>query len=481
MSQLRKKTLLGVVWAYAQQFSGQIVNFVISIILARLLMPSEFGLIGMIAIVLGIGDTLKDAGMSESLIRTSKPDDVDYSSVFYINILLSVFIYSVIFVAAPLLSEFYGVSTLTKMTRVLSLGIIIGALSSVQRTKLTKEMNFKTQFFVDVPSFIISGIVGVVMAYKDYGVWSLVAMQLTRNSLSTLQLWFYSKWIPKLTFSTKRLKHHFNYGYKLTISRLLEVLYKNMYNILIGKNFTAADLGYYSRSLSTTNLVVQNITGAIDKVTFPLFSEIHYDNNRLKKVYCMVMQQVLFWIAPILIGAAVFGVPLFRLVFTEKWLPAVPMFQILCVVGIMYPIHSYNLSILNVKGRSDLFLKLEVIKKVIAVTFVFVVLPYGVFALLYFQVFFSIFAFFINSYFSGMLIGYRVFEQLKDIIPILIISISMGLLCLIVDEQLLKESFSDLARILIGFSVGVLYYFLVSTVFQLAPLKEFYKIITNKT
>ncbi len=480
MDQLRKKSLQGMVWSFTQQFSGQILSFLISIVLARILLPAEFGLIGMIAVIIAIGGALKDAGMSQSLIRTENPVDLDYSTVFFINLLASAIIYVIIFLSAPFVSEFYGEPILIDLIRVLSLGIVVGAFSSVQRTKLTKELNFKTQFFVEMPSLIASGSTGIIMAYNDFGVWSIVAMQLVRNTLSTIQLWIHSRWVPKRVFSLERFKHHLNFGYKLTLSSMIDVLYNNLFNVIIGKYFTSSDLGYYTRAESTENLVVQNITGAVHKVTFPLFSEIQNDNARLKKVYKMVIQQVLFWIAPILVGAAVIAEPLFRFVFTEKWLPAVPMFQILCAVGIMYPIHGYNLAILNVKGRSDLFLKLEIIKKVIAVSCVFIVLPYGIFALLYFQVAFSVFVFFLNTYYSKKFINYSMFEQIKHISPILIVALVMGAVCYILDQQLIHFELSDFLRILIGAIAGLISYFLLAMMLKLDPYMEFLKIIRKK-
>lgn len=480
MTQLRKKSLQGMVWTFAQQFSVQLLSFLVSIVLARLLMPNEFGLVGMIAVVISIGVALKDAGMSHSLIRTQKPDELDYATVFYLNLFVSFIVYALIFISSPWIGDFYNKPVLIQMIRLLALGIIIDAFSTIQRTKLTKEMNFKTQFLVDLPSLIVSGIVGVVMAYCNYGVWSIVAMQLVKNSLASIQLWIHSKWIPKFIFSVKRLKVHLNFGYKLTLSGLLDVLYNNIYNVLIGKFFSAADLGYYTRSSGTTNLVVQNVSGAINKVTYPLFSEIQDNDIRLKNVYVLIMQQVLFWVAPILIGAAVLAEPLFRFVYTEKWLPAVPMFQILCVVGIMYPIHVYNLSILNVKGRSDLFLKLELVKKIIAITCIFIVLPYGIYALLYFQVIFSIFALVINTYYSGELINYKIFEQIKDIAPILFVAAIMGGICFLLDQLLLSKNCNDLSRIIVGAFVGFLSYLAIAKLIQSAPLNEFIKIIRKK-
>lgn len=477
MLSLRNRAIGGVGWTFTQQFSGQLVSFVISIILARILLPSEFGLIGMIAVVIAIGHSLRDAGMSQSLIRSNKPTDVDYSTVFYINLAVSLFIYALIFFTAPFIAEFYGEKILTSIIRVLSIIIIIEAFSSIQQTKLTKEMNFKTQFIVDLPSIIIGGVVGVLMALADYGVWSIVGMQLTKNFLASLQLWIYSKWVPKRVFSWKRLKWHFNFGYKLTLSGLLDTVYNNMYNIIIGKYFSTAALGFYTRADATKQLPVQNISAALNKVTYPMFAEIKGDNKRLKNAYKLVMQQVLFWVAPLLIGGAVLGEPLFRFVFTEKWLPAVPMFQILCVVGIMYPLNAYNLSILKVKGRSDLFLKLEVIKKSITVVGLLLTIQYGIYALLYFQLLVSIFSYLINSFYSGILIDYSLKDQLQHIFPILAVGVLMGMVCYGFDWYLQILEAQDLLRILAGLILGGITYLGLSKVLNLAPYSEFIRII----
>lgn len=477
MTSLRKRSLSGVVWTFAQQFGGQLINFFISIILARILMPEEFGLIGMITVVIAVGTSLMDAGMGQSLIRTTNPDDEDYSTVFYVNLFVSLFIYFVVYLSAPLIAAFYDESILNNLLRVLGLSIIVGAFSSVQRTKLTKEMNFKAQFTIQIPSFIISGIIGVVLAYQGYGVWSLVFMQLARNGIASIQFWIYSKWTPKFTFNIQRLKYHFNFGYKLTLSGLLNTLYENLYYIIIGKYFSTADLGFYTRAKSTKQLPVSNISAAINKVTYPMFAEIKDDDNRLKNAYTLVMQQVLFWVVPILVGAAVIAEPLFRLVFTEKWLPAAPMFQLLCVVGIMYPINAYNLSILKVKGRSDLFLKLEIIKKSYTVIGILLVIPFGIFALLYFQIATSIIGFFINSYYSGRFIDFPVLEQIKKIVPIFIITSIMGAACFLLNQIILTSTWHDGYRVVFTSILGLIVYLGISKMANLAPLNEFLSMI----
>src|SRR5690606_36510613 len=272
--------------------------------------------------------------------------------------------------------------------------------------RLTKEMNFKTQTLIAIPASLAGGFTGIIMAYLGFGVWSLVWSSIVTIVVSTVQLWIYSKWKPDWTFSISKFKMHFYFGYKLTISGLLDKIFNNIFLIIIGKFFSPAQVGFFTRAETMKQLPVTNISNTLNKVAYPLFASIQDDNIQLKRVYKKLMKMVLFVVAPVLILSAVLAEPIFRFLFTEKWLPAVPYFQILCAAGILYPLHAYNLNILNVKGRSDLFLKLEVIKKIIIVLAIIFALPYGIIALLYGQVFISIIVYFINSHYSGKFIGY---------------------------------------------------------------------------
>ena len=364
---LRKQATSGFVWTFAQQFGNQFIGFFVSLILARLLLPSEFGLIGMIAIFVSIGNMLVSSGLTQSLVRSSNIDEDDYSTVFYFNLVSSIIIYFIIFFLAPLVAKFYEQPIITDLLRVYCLTFIISAFAAVQQAKLTREMNFKTQAFISIPSTVTGGVVGVVLAYLGFGVWSLVWSYLTTSVVNTIQLWIYSKWSPLLVFKREKFISHFNFGYKLTLSGLLESIFNNIYLIVIGKYFSVAQVGFYTRAETMKQLPVINISTTLQKVTFPIFSSIQDDDVRLKRIYKQLMEIVIFVIAPVLIFLAILAEPTFRFLFTEKWLPAVPYFQILCITGILYPIHSYNINILNVKGRSDLVLKLEVIKKVVII------------------------------------------------------------------------------------------------------------------
>lgn len=477
---LREKGLQGIFWTFGQQFGGQIIQFIVSIILARILMPEEFGLLGMLAIFMALGNSLIDSGMSSSLIRTQDADERDFSSVFFINVIASIIIYLILYLASPFIAKFFEQPILADIVKVYCISFIIRAVSSIQYVRLTILMDFKTQTILRLPALAISSVVGLILAYSGYGVWSLVYMQLAQVTLESVFIWFQVKWRPSLILDWSRLKLHFNFGYKLTLSGIINTVYDNIYHIIIGKYFSAAQLGFYTRAQSMKQLPVSNISSALNKVTYPLFSSIQDDNARLKNVYKKLMQQVLFWIAPVLVIAGVLGEPLFRFLMTEKWLPAVPYFQILCLVGIMYPLHAYNLNILNVKGRSDLFLKLEIIKKALITIGLIFAIPFGIYGLLWMQLALSLLAFFINTSFSGKMISYPVSEQLKDIAPILGLAGFIGILVYIVDFQLPSTSNFDLIRLIGGTLLGMGVYFTISHITKFNPLIDFRQLILKK-
>ena len=476
---LRKLATTGFVWTFAEQFGNQLIGFIISVILARLLLPEQFGLIGMIAVFVAIGNALLHAGLTKSLIRGENLTATDYSTVFYFNISASLVIYICIYLLAPVIADFYGQSLLEDIVRLYCITFIISGFSAVQLARLTKKMNFKTQTLIAIPSAIIGGIVGIILALLDFGVWSLVWSSISSAIVSTIQLWIYSDWRPTFDFNFDKLKFHFSYGYKLTLSELLDRIFKNIFLIAIGKYFSAAQVGLYVRAETMNQLPVKNISNALDKVTFPLFVNIQNDNKRLKRVYEKILKMVVFVVTPVLITLAILAEPLFRFLFTEKWLPAVPYFQILCITGILYPLHSYNLDILNVKGRSDLFLKLEVIKKVLIILVLMITIPLGIIEMLYGQVIISIIAFFINAHYSGRFINYTATQQLKDIFPILFLSSSVGGIIFLVDNLLLMD-ITDFLRLLIGSFIGAIIYILVSYFLKFESLRELINLVNKK-
>lgn len=472
---LRKKATAGIFWTFAQQFGQQIVLFFVSTILARVLLPEEFGYIGMIAIFVSVGNALLKGGLTQSLIRSKNLEEDDYSTVFYYNLGASILIYAIIYLAAPFVSSFYGYTILTPIIRWYCLCFILFAFSAVQEAKLTKEMNFKIQTIISIPSVIIGGIVGIAMAYMGYGVWSIVWNQLITALVRSIQLWIYSKWSPGLIFNFVKFKEHLKFGYKITLSSLLENIFSNLYVIIIGKYFSAGQVGFYTRADSMKNLPVNNITLALTKVTYPLFSEIQYDNERLKRVYKQLMKMSIYVVAPIMIFLIILAEPVFTFLFTEKWLPAVPYFQILCISGILFPIQGYNANVLLVKGKSDTFLKLTAFNKFLLVLGIIIGLQFGIIGLLYAQVILSVITFFIYAYHTDKAIGYSAIQQLLDIFPIILLSAFPAIFVFLINIYLKDQS--DLLRIVGGAGVGIVLYVGISYIFKVQSFKEIMEIV----
>ncbi|RXJ46028.1 lipopolysaccharide biosynthesis protein [Gelidibacter gilvus] len=476
---LKKRALTALFWSALEQFGNQIIGFIISIILARLLLPAEFGLLAMVAVIIAIGNILIHGGLTQSLIRSGEVDNRDYSTVFYFNLFGSVVIYAITFVSAPLIADFFGQQELIPILRVLGITFIIGAFSAIQSTRLNKMMDFKTQMIVSTPSMIIGGISGILLAFYGYGVWSLVYSRIIQSTASTVQLWFHSKWQPMLVFDRERFRKHFGFGFKLMLSGLIDTIFTNAYTIIIGKFFAASQVGYYYKADGLQMLPVRSLSQIVTKITYPLFSEVQNNNVQLRGIYKRIMQMVLFFIAPTLIIMAVLGEPLFRFLFTEKWLPSVPYFQILCVGGILYPIHAYNLQILNVKGKSGLFLKLEIVKKILLVIVILISFQFGIFGLLYGSVIVSMLSFFVNTHYSGKFIDYPAWEQIKELAPIILLAMITGILVYIIDIFMVTIDAIDFVRLLIGGTVGVLSFILLAQIVKLSIFKEL-KIIVLK-
>ena len=445
---LKKQAVSSIIWTFSQQFGTQLITFAVSVILARLLLPSDFGTIAMFTVVMSIASALVDGGMSSSLIRSAEVDDRDLSTVFWFNLGVAVVMYIIIFVAAPWIASFYKVGILTAVIRVYSLSIIIGSLTAVQGTRFTKAMDFKTLFKIQLPSLIIGAVAAVVMAFSGFGIWTLVFYPLIQAAMGGIQLWFYSKWKPLLIFDRTKFKQHFGFGYKMTLSGLLETVFNNIYTILIGKYFSSAQLGFYNRADNLKQLPVSNLSTALNKVTFPLFAKLRDNDIKLKEVYQKLMKLVIFVIAPVLFLMMVVAEPLIRFLLTDKWLPAVPYLQVLVLSGILYPIHAYNLNILKIKGRSDLFLKLEFWKKGLQILTLLISVPFGVIGIIWGQVIFSVLAFFINTHYTGKMLKYGSMHQILDLMPI--ISLSAGIALIIYfSDRFYFHNWVDLPRLLV--------------------------------
>ncbi len=426
MGSLKAKAVTGLMWSFIENFSKLGLTFIIGIILARLLMPREFGLIGMITIFIALSQSLVDSGFTQALIRKQDCSQSDYSTVFYFNLLVGILLYAVLYFSAGAISRFFEEPQLHLLVQVIGLGIIVNALSIVQRARLIKNINFKLQARITIIASICSGTISIIMAYSGYGVWSLVVLSLTGIFFTTLLLWLWNNWKPSLVFSRSSFKEMFSFGYKLMISGLIDTVYRNIYLFIIGKYFSATDLGYYTRADQFKNLPSQNISEVIQRVSYPVLSKIQDDIPRLKVAYQKVLRSTMLLTFVLMILMIATAKPLILTLIGEKWLPSVVYLQLLSVVGIFYPLQAINLNMLKVYGRSDLFLRLEIIKKILAIPVILIGIYLGIKMMIVGMIVLSVVSYFLNSYYSGRNIGYSSLQQLKDIFPSFLLAVFIG-------------------------------------------------------
>ena len=414
---LRHKTIHGVGWSFIDNISSSGITFLVGLVLARLLTPEEYGIMAIIAIFIAVSNSIIDSGFSNALIRKTRIERIDYNTVFYFNLTVSILIYALLYLAAPAVGVFFKEPVLAEVIRIIGWVLIINALAIIPRTRFVRNVDFKTQTKVSLVSSISSGVIGIGMALGGMGVWSLVGQQLSRQFLNTLFLWVYSKWHPVWEFSTESFKELFGFGSKLLLSGLLNTIYKNIYYIVIGRFYTSAQLGQYTRAEQFNMIFSSNLTSVVQRVSYPVLSSIQEEPERLREAYRKVIKITMLITFACMLGLAAVAKPLILILIGEKWLPAVYFLQIICFSGMLYPLHAINLNILQVKGRSDLFLKLEIIKKIIAVGPIVVGIIYGIECMLWGGVLISFIAYFLNSYYSANLINYPTSEQIKDILP----------------------------------------------------------------
>lgn len=475
---LKQKTIYGFLWSAAEAILIKGLSFIAMLILARWLGPTDFGLIGMIAVFIGIGTSLVDSGMTSSLIRTPNAEDSDFSTVFYMNMAMSFLVYAILFFSAPLIAMFYEQEILTNVIRIYCLIFIISAFSAVQLAIIKKEMKFKRLASFNAPSILLGATVGLTLGYYEFGVWSIVAMYLTTQIVLSIFLWINASWKPSLNFSKQKLIQHYNFGYKIMLSGLLDTIFKNSYNVIIGKFFPVQTLGYYERAQRFNDYPSLTLTGIINQVTYPMLSQLQHDTNKLSEVYRRLVRLAFFVVAPLMLGCAAVATPLFEIVLGEIWLPAVPFFQILSVGAVLYPVHAFNLNVLKVYGRSDLFLRLEIIKKVILVLGLIIGFQFGLMGLVWSSVFTSYLSLPINMYYSSQLINYNIKNQLLDLFPILVLA-GFSFLIMYFSIYLLKE-YTNLSQIVCSSLIGILSYLLISSFFKTSPMFDLLTLIKNR-
>ncbi len=426
MSSVESRAIRGVFWSGAERLGPQAVQLVVSIVLARLLLPREFGLIGMLTVFLALGAVFLNSGFGSALIQNRDATEVHYSSVFYTNILLSLVAAGTLCWAAPLIARFFEEPMLIPLTRVLSFNFVLSSLGLIQSFLLTKRLDFRAQTKATLTASVCSGLVGIAMAVLGFGVWSLVAQSVSLTLLNTLLLWTFNAWRPQKVFSIAALRELFGFGSRLLVSSLLDTVFSNIYNVVIGKLFSPVDLGYYTRAYTLQQLPSQTVGGIVGRVTFPLFAEIQADPAGVRNGFRQALRALALVNFPVMIGLLGCARPLVLTLLTEKWAPAIPYLQLLCIVGLLYPVHLINLNVLLAQGRSDLFFRLELIKKVLIVIVLAVTWRWGIGAIIVGQIVLSIVAYYLNSYYSGRIVGYGLRAQVRDLLPYLGAAVVMG-------------------------------------------------------
>lgn len=424
---LKEKTVNGTVWSAIDNVTQMGVSFLVSIVLARLLSPDDYGLIGIIGIFTAVCSTIINGGFSSALIRKKEITDDDYNTTFIVNLVSSLFLYAILFVSAPLIAKFFNREELIILTRVSTFSMVIGAMAIVQHTRLTKRIDFKTQTKITLTASVVSGVIGISMAIGGFGVWALVVQMMVSQILSTILLWLLNRWTPRLRFSKNSFHELFGFGWKMMISGILDSLWTQLNQVVIAKFYNTATLGQYSRADHYSQLFSSNLTSVIQRVTYPVLSEMQDDKERMVAAYRRVIKQTMFFTFSSMFALGAIAEPLIHCMIGEKWYEAATYLPLICFIGASYPLHAINLNMLMVQGRSDLFLRLEIIKKIIGLAPLFVGAFFGIFPMLYASIVLSIICFFLNSHYPGKLLGYSSWMQLRDISKSFFIALTMAL------------------------------------------------------
>ena len=467
---ISKNTVISsLIWKFLERGGVQGVQFILSIVLARLVSPDDYGVIALILVFIQIATVFIQSGFNTALIQKKESDEVDFSSIFFLSLFVAFICYILLYNFAPFIAKFYKQEILTPVIRVIAFTLFFGAVNSVQNAYVSKTMQFKRFFFSSMGAVLGSGIVGVILAYKGLGVWALVAQQLVRDILTCLILWFTVKWRPKFLFSFERVKTLFGFGWKLLCSSLLDTVFRNAYNLIVGKVYDSQTLGYFNRGHQFPQVIATNLDGSIQSVMLPTLSANNDNVEEVKRITRRSISTSAFVLMPCMFGLAAVAEPLVKILLTDKWLPCVPFLQLACISYALYPIHTANLTGINALGRSDIFLKLEIIKKSITVLNILITLPLGIYAMAIGQVVCDFIATFINASPNKKLMNYSYFEQWKDLFPSFILSIIMaGIVWLINFIPLIP-----IITLVIQIIVGIVVYILLSKLFKVEVFSYF--------
>ena len=465
---LKNKTVKGVGWSAIDNVSQMGVTFVVSIVLARLLSPDDYGLLGLITIVTAICTTLVNGGFSTALIRKKDITDDDYNTAFIVNLGMSVLLYVIVYFCSSFIADFFRREELVSLTRVSSLGLIIGALSLVQQARLTKRIDFKSQTKITLVASVASGIIGIVMALLDFGVWALVAQTLSNQGLRTILLWVVNKWVPQLRFSKESFHDLFGFGWKMMLSGLLDTVWKELYQVVVGKFYNPATLGQYTRAKHFSQMLSSNLTNVIQRVTYPVLSNIQDNKERMVSAYRRIIKTTMFITAISLFFLGAISEPLIYCLIGSKWHEAATYLPLICITGSFYPLHAINLNMLQVQGRSDLLLGLEILKKIIGIAPLSVCIFYGIMPMLYLSILTSIICYFLNSYYSGKFLGYSSWMQIKDVAP----SYGVAILIALSVFFLKYLPISNWAILPMQLIIGTIVFFTLNNMLRMKEYKE---------
>lgn len=459
----KEKVLSNFVWRFAERCGAQLVTFIVSIVLARILAPEDYGQIALITVFTTIMQVFVDSGLGTALIQKKDADDLDFSSVFYFNFVVCLILYAVMFGAAPFIAGFYNDSSLTPIIRVISLTIVISGVKGIQQSYVSRNMLFKRFFYATLGGTTFSAFLGIALAYAGFGVWAIVAQQLSNTAIDTLILWLTVKWRPKRMFSWERLKGLLSFGWKMLASSLLDTVYNNIRSLIIGKMYSSSDLAYYDQGKKFPNVIVTNINTSIDSVLLPTMASTQDDAGRVKSMTRRAIKTSTYIMAPLMMGLAFCAEPIVELVLTDKWLPCVPFLRIFCITYMFYPIHTANLNAIKAMGRSDLFLKLEIAKKVVGMALLLSTMWFGVMAMVYSLLIGTVTGMIINSWPNRKLLNYSYLEQMRDILPGIALAVFMGFCVNLVSLFHLP----NVATLLIQIPLGALIYIAASAVLHL--------------
>ena len=470
-------------WRMAERFGAKGVEFLVSIILARLLAPEVYGTIALVTVFITILQVFVDSGLGNALIQKKDVDDTDYSTVFFFNITFCSVLYVLLFLAAPLIARFYNDDSLTDIVRVLGLTVLIAGVKNVQQAYVSRNMLFHRFFYATLGGTIGAAIVGIYLAYHGYGVWALVAQQVFNVAMDTVILWITVKWRPRRLFSFGHLKTLYSFGWKLLVSSLVDVVYNDIRQLIIGKMYSKEDLAYYNRAKQIPHLITSNINTSINSVLFPAMSSAQESRERVKAMTRRAIKISTYILAPMMRGLAACSKPVISILLTDKWLPCVPFLIIFCITNLFLPIHTANLNAIKAMGRSDLFLRLEIMKKVIGVIVLIISMQYGVMAMAYSLLFTSVTSQIINSWPNRKLLGYSYIEQIKDILPGVLLAVGMGLIVYSVEYIGLNKWLTLVIQVPLGaliYIAGSKLFHLDSFDYLLSMIKSFRRKHTKK-